>query len=127
MKNKTVPVLYIVVVLLCLLTALVASQRTTQAKDQLNEERYQRMILEENFQKSSSIITVLKNELAVSREKLENIQTIINQGSVEKSSLQSQLEQMTKLKESLERDIENLKIVTPAPSTTDVLQEVSKP
>jgi len=108
LKNK---ILLLVIVLMVgsLLMALSSNQAVGHIKRDLDQERYKRIVAEENLSKSSAKINGLEIALSATRDKIQSVQTILQEGKSETTDLKVQLERMTKAKEALEKKIEELK------------------
>lgn len=111
LKNK---ILLVVIVLMIgfLFMALSSNQTAGHIKRDLDQERYKRIVAEENLGKASSKINSLETELSGTRDKIQSAQAILQEGKAETSDLKIQLEHMTKAKEALEKKIEELKNAT---------------
>jgi len=111
LKNK---ILLLVIVLMVgfLLMALSSNRAVGHIKRDLDQERYKRIVAEENLSKSSAKINSLETELSATRDKIQNVQTILQEGKSETTDLKVQLERMTKAKEALDKKIEELKNAT---------------
>ena len=108
LKNK---ILIAVIVLMVgfLFMAFSSNQAVGHIKRDLDQERYKRIVAEENLSKTSAKISSLEAELAGTRDKIQSVQAILQEGKSETSDLKTQLERMTKAKEALEKRIEELK------------------
>ncbi len=108
LKNK---ILLLVIVLMVgsLLTALSLNQAVGHIKRDLDQERYKRIVAEENLSKSFLKINNLEKEFSSARDRIQSVQTILQEGKSETTDLKVQLERMTKAKEALEKKIEELK------------------
>ena len=120
LKNKILLVVVVLMAGFCLM-ALSSNQTVAHTKEELNQERYKRMVAEENLNKATLKMGTLESDLNNAREKLQSIQAIIQEGKLQTSDLKSQLESVTKTKEILEKKLEELKsaaaavAVNPAP------------
>ena len=123
MKNKLLPLIYVLTAI-CLVLTVVSNQRTKAVYQSLNEERYKRIVVEENLQQAFLKVKSLESQLSQSQEKLQNVDLILNQGKSENTDLKIQLQQLTKLKESLERSIADIR---DDPSVQDALTPVTQP
>lgn len=108
LKNK---ILLVVIVLMVgfLLMTLSSNQTLGHMKRDLDQERYKRIVAEENLNKASVKISTLETELSTTRDKIQSIQAILQEGKNETSDLKGQLESVIKAKEALEKKIEQLK------------------
>lgn len=126
LKNK---ILLLVIVLMVgfLLMALSSNRAVGHIKRDLDQERYKRILAEENLSKSSAKITGLETELSATRDKIQNVQTILQEGKSETTDLKVQLERMTKAKEALEKKIEELKNATAPAAVVEELKPTEAP
>ena len=108
LKNK---ILISVIVLMVgfLLMALTSNQAIGHIKRDLDQERYKRIVAEENLSKASAKINNLTRELSQAVDKIQSVQAILQEGKTQTSDLKVQLERVTKTKEILEKKIEELK------------------
>ena len=111
MKKMTLPVAVAVAIIGCVL-AVSANVTTSKMNDNLDQERYQRMLVEKQFQKAQGTIKELQNELKASRAKIQSIEQILNQGESATADLKAQLEAVAKEKETLRQQIEALNLAS---------------
>ena len=112
MKEKAKQKILVAVVILMVMTGVMAvnTQRTLgKFQQNLDRERYQRMVAEENLNKAATKISSLESELGTIRDKIQSAQVILEEGQKTNADLQSQLEAITKAKETLEKRMEELK------------------
>ena len=124
LKSK---ILLVVIVLMVsfLLMALSSHQSIGHIKRDLDQERYKRMVAEENLNKASGKISTLETELSNTKDKIQSVQAILQEGKSETSDLKTQLERVTKAKEILEKKIEELKsTAASAPAVPAQIQAV---
>ncbi len=108
LKNKILVVVVVLMAGFCLM-AFSSNQTVAHIKEELNQERYKRMVAEENLNKVTLRAGTLEADLNNAREKLQSIQTIIQEGKLQTLDLKTQLESVIKAKEVLEKKIEELK------------------
>ena len=117
-RDKILVVSLILLIGTCVMT-LISNQITGRMQEALNQERYKRITAEENFNKAASKINSLENELAGTRDKIQSVQTILEEGKQTNADLESHLASVTKAKEALEKKIDELKTqVAVAPKST---------
>ena len=117
-RDKILVVSLILLIGTCVMT-LISNQITGRMQEALNQERYKRITAEENFNKAASKINSLENELAGVRDKIQSVQTILEEGKQTNADLESHLESVTKAKETLENKIDELQSqVAAAPKST---------
>ena len=123
LKNK---ILISVIVLMVgfLLMALTSNQAVGHIKRDLDQERYKRIVAEENLSKASAKVNSLEMELSSTRDKIQSVQVILQEGKTVTTDLKVQLERMTKTKEALEKKIEELRN---AEAPADAVSAESKP
>ena len=123
LKNK---ILISVIVLMVgfLLMALTSNQAVGHIKRDLDQERYKRIVAEENLSKASAKVNSLEMELSSTRDKIQSVQVILQEGKTVTTDLKVQLERMTKNKEALEKKIEELRN---AEAPADAVSAESKP
>ena len=112
MKEKSKQKILVVAIILMAMAGLMTinSKRTLgKLQQDLDRERYQRLVAEENFHKAATKINSLESELAAIRDKIQSAQVILEEGQKTNADLQSQLEAITKAKETLEKRMEELK------------------
>ncbi len=106
-KNAILLVAVVLTIGSCLIA--VSSGRAAQKMQQsLDQERYQRMVAEEKLEKSSLQIASLESELDSVKGKIQGIQAIMQDGNHANADLKIQLESITKVKESLEKQLEEM-------------------
>ena len=117
-RDKILVVSLILLIGTCVMT-LSSNQISGRMQEALNQERYKRITAEENFNKAASKINSLENELAGTRDKIQSVQTILEEGKQTNADLESHLASVTKAKEALEKKIDELKTqVAVAPKST---------
>jgi chromosome segregation ATPase len=112
MKDKANQKILVVAIVLMVISGLMAiNSNKTLAKLQqnLDRERYQRMVAEENLNKAITRMNSMASELASTRNKIQSVQAILEEGQKNNSDLRSQLESTINAKEALEKKIEELK------------------
>ena len=111
MKEKAKEKILIVAIVLMAITGLMAinaNKNLSKFQQNLDRERYQRMVAEENLNKANTKIGSLESELAATNDKIESVQVILEEGQRTSTDLRSQLESAIKTKEALEQKIEEL-------------------
>ncbi len=120
-KNQLLVVVSVVAVG-CFLMALTANKSASQAKQELDQERYKRFNAEQNLTDANKRVNALESEIASLRDRVQSVQTILDEGKTQANDLKAQLETMNKTKELLEKKIEDLKassnLPAPAPAQT---------
>ena len=120
-KIKTKILIGVIVLMLgFLVMAVISNQTVGRVKQDLDQERFKRMTAEENLNKANMKIGALESELMSTQDKIQSVQTILRQGKSETTDLKTQLESMTKTKETLEKKIDELKttaMIAPTPES----------
>ena len=122
-KNQLQSKLLVIAVILVIgasLMAMSSNQTAGKIKQELEQERYNRMVAEEGLSKTQSKINALESELTTAKDKIQTVQAILATGQEEASDLKSQLDSATRAKASLEKKIEEL-------NTTQVVSTPSVP
>ena len=126
LKNKILIVVVVLMAGFCLM-ALSSNQTVAHTKEELNQERYKRMVTEENLNKAALRLGTLESDLNSAREKLQTIQAIAQEGKSQASDLKVQLESVTKAKEALEKKMEELKSAAAVAEANPAPTSVSAP
>ena len=108
MKNKIL-VIAVILTIGTSLMAITSSQSAAKVQSGLDQERYNRMVAEEKLEKASAKISSLSSELDNAKMKIQSIQAAVEEDKSTASELKAQLESVTKLKESLERKMIEIK------------------
>jgi chromosome segregation ATPase len=123
MKNVVI-ILAVVVALISAVVAYFDSRSADVAENELNRERYTRMVTEEDLLKANQRIGSLEKELTSLKSQLEKNDALLKQAMTLKNELQTQLDQAIEKKDSLERkmkDISQMPVqASPATSTGDI-------
>jgi septal ring factor EnvC (AmiA/AmiB activator) len=77
-----------------------SSQKTTAIQQELDQERYNRMITEEELEKTAGKIKSLESQLSEAQKKLANSQTTLIEERKLNAQLKSQLEELSQPKDS---------------------------
>lgn len=106
-KTLTLPVAVAVAVIGFVL-AISASVTTSKMQQGLEQERYKRLVAEEQLQKSQMTIKAMDQELVTAHNKIQGIEKILNQGRTDSEQLTSQLQNVTQERETLKQQIQQL-------------------
>jgi len=90
------------------LMAINSSQTAEKIQKGLDTERYNRMVVEEKLDKAALKIVSLETELENAHTKIQGIQAIMDEGQSNQAALKEQLESVGKLKESLEKRLQEM-------------------
>ena len=107
LKDKALVVIFILMIGSCLM-ALSSNQISGRMRQDLDRERYLRIVAEENLNKAGSKISSLEAESSAFKDKIQGIQAVLEEGQEKNSDLRTQLESISKTKSALERKIEAL-------------------
>ena len=112
MKDKVKDKILVVSIILmigAILMTLSSNQVTSKFHQELDQERYKRLVAEENLSKAATKISSLESELSGTREKIQSVQAILQEGKAQANDLKSQLDSVVSAKATLEKKIEELK------------------
>ncbi|HLF18075.1 MAG TPA: hypothetical protein VI749_04165 [Candidatus Omnitrophota bacterium] len=112
MKNVAI----ILAVLVALISGAVAyfhNKSADQAQNDLNRERYTRMVTEEDLLKASQRIASLEKELAGVKGQLEKNDLLLKQAMTLKNDLQARLEEALETKDTLEKKMKDISQMPP--------------
>lgn len=88
------------------------NQEAQSATGQLNNERYSRMLAEENFEKAKASVDSLESELARVRNKLNVFEKSLEQTKVINEDLKQRLDKAAEFKDNLEVKIKELQRIS---------------
>ena len=107
MRTVLIGFVVVLLVLSCGL-AIRYSQDAGYAQEQLNGERYKRLVSEENFQKAKVEIGSLKAELKKAQDKADQIESIFKRTKVINADLKARLDRASEIKTNLDKKIAEL-------------------
>ena len=87
-------------------------QNSSQAKEDLNRERYLRLTTEENLEKAKTKISSLETELARIQNKVKNIERSLDETTAVNKDLKVKLDKTSGVKEDLEKKVKELEQMT---------------
>jgi len=90
-KNMTLPVAVAVAIIGCVL-AVSANVTTSKMHQNLEKERYKRIVAEEQLQKTQAKIRSMGSELKAAQAKIGSIEEILNLGASAKKDLEAKLQ-----------------------------------
>ena len=105
MKNFIIPTAVAAIILACVVM-MNARQGVSRMRESLDQERYQRMLLEEKLFNEETKLKSLQIELADAKNRLKTIQSVISNGDNKTADLASEVEELSKRKAELERKIQ---------------------
>ncbi len=85
-----------------------SSQQASKIREGLDQERYNRMVVEEQLEKAKVTIVSLQSQLEGANTKIKGIQALVEEGQNATSDLQAQLQSVSQLKSSLEKKLEEI-------------------
>ena len=94
MKNRTLPVAVAVAIIGCVL-AVSANVTTNEIHKSLNQERYKRMVAEEQLTQANNELKKMDAALQDSQTKLDSIEKVLNNGKSKTSDLESRLQTLS--------------------------------
>ena len=106
-KTMTLPVAVAVAIIGCVL-AVSANVTTSKTVEDLKQERYKRMVAEEQLQKAKNDVSALSEQLFDSQAKIESIERILNQGKTEPQQLEQDLSAAQAEKSSLLQQLQEM-------------------
>ena len=106
-KTMTLPVAVAVAIIGCVL-AVSANVTTSKTVEDLKQERYKRMVAEEQLQKAKNDVSALSEQLFDSQAKIESIERILNQGKTETQQLEQDLSAAQADKASLLQQLQEM-------------------
>ena len=112
MKNQAV-IIAVVFAVGCAAIVVVASQRISTTKKELERERYTRMETEEKLEKTISQVKSLEGEMTMTQSERQNVQALLEQEKNNATNLRTELEKVNKLNEVLERELKNALVTAP--------------
>jgi septal ring factor EnvC (AmiA/AmiB activator) len=74
----------------------------------LEQERYKRLAVEQNLQQAQNVIKQQSAELKDAKDRMTNIESIINQGKTTASDLKAQLDKEAQEKSALAQQLQQL-------------------
>lgn len=106
MKNKIL-IISAILAVGCLTMVIISGQTVDKTRKDLNQERYNRMVVEEKLEKALLKVKSLENETTSSQNQAQNVQALLDQEKKANQDLRTELEKMTKLKGILEDQLKN--------------------
>ena len=97
----------IVLAVISISVSIHASKTSAQSQHQLNQERYARMVAEEELEKSKGKMISLEAELSRAQSKLGVIEKALEQSKTMNNDLKTRLDKEAQLKMALEGKIKN--------------------
>jgi len=107
-----------------LAVSILLGRTASKTKEELNEERYSRMVAEEKLEKVSQKVKSLESQVNATQSKTEDIRGVLDQEKKTSAQLKLELEKMTKLKEVLEKELKEA-LTSPALSPIESGESVS--
>ncbi len=106
--KKDILLVVLVLVSVGLVVALVGIfEKNSKVSKSLEEERYNRMVVEESLQKSAAKVATLEAQLKVANDKMVKVQEFIDQEKTVNADLQKQYEELSKTRANLEAKLKN--------------------
>lgn len=101
----------VVLVFLAVLSTFVAyrySQSSLQAQQTLNQERYNRLTIEENLSKANTRVKELEDQISKVEKKMASMQVILDNTNAMNDDLKGRLDKAMVIKENMDRKIEEM-------------------
>ncbi|MCX5681843.1 MAG: hypothetical protein NT079_06215 [Candidatus Omnitrophica bacterium] len=103
-ENKNLVILAAVSVC-CLLITVMFSQRFQRTRNDLNEERYKRLVAEEKFEQMNTRVRLLESDLVKSQAEKDQLNALLqrNEGAI--ADIKLELEKTTRLNQVLQEEL----------------------
>ncbi len=88
--------------------AVYSNQNASRHQEDLTEERYLRMVAEQNLEKASSKISGLEEEITKFKNKSKSVEKLLEQTAATNTDLKAKLDKTSRLKEELEGKLKEL-------------------
>lgn len=101
----------VVLVFLAVLSTFVAyrySQSSMQVKQTLDQERFNRLTIEENLSKASARVKELEDQISKVEKKMASMQVVLDNTNAMNDDLKSRLDKAMVIKENMDNKIEEL-------------------
>ncbi|MDD3375497.1 MAG: hypothetical protein PHY73_07250 [Candidatus Omnitrophica bacterium] len=116
-KEKTFGV-FAILTIACLGIAILSSQKFSTAKEDLNEERYQRMVAEEKLEKAKGKNRVLEGKSVEMQEELDRLNALLNEEKGAIADLKKELEKTMRFNQVLQNELKNALVTDNSTSET---------
>ncbi|MDP8266104.1 MAG: hypothetical protein P9M07_04065 [Candidatus Aceula meridiana] len=114
-SRKNILIVCVLLTVACLAIAILASQKMSFAKNDLNEERYLRMVAEEKLEKSKSKIHLLEGQVQKVQKEAEGLEALLREDKGAIADLKINLEKAHRLNDILQRELQNVLVTQPDP------------
>ena len=94
------------------------NQAATVAKKDLEKERYDRMVAEENFEKANTRLSSLEAEVSRTQNKMKATEKLVEQTKAINDELKGRLNKISEIKGSLEQKVKELENAAATTTTT---------
>lgn len=101
----------VVLVFLAVLSTFVAyrySESSLQAQQTLNQERYNRLTIEENLSKANARVKELEDQISKVEKKMASMQVVLDNTNAMNDDLKSRLDKAMVIKENMDKKIEEM-------------------
>ena len=101
----------VVLVFLAVLSTFVAyrySQSSLQAQQILNQERYNRLTIEENLSKANGRVKELEDQISKVEKKMASMQVVLDNTNAMNDDLKGRLDKAMVIKENMDKKIEEM-------------------
>lgn len=114
MKNKIL-VIAVFLTFGCVVMAILSGTKVSRTREELNVERYNRMVAEEKLSQTSTKLNSLEAEMAKKQDQIEKVQALLEKEKVAALTLKNQMDKLLETNKQLE---EALKSASPELSQT---------
>lgn len=106
---KAVSILFaVVVVVSCIGVSMTSNKKSTKARAELEEERYLRMVAEEDLTKTRKKANSFEQKVKTISKKLDSLQRLLKQTETTNVDLKTRLDRQSQLNTTLENRIQEL-------------------
>jgi len=110
--------IFAILTIACLGVAIVSSQKFGAAKEDLNEERYQRMVAEEKLEKAKGKSRVLETKTEQMQKDLDQLNALLKKDQGAIADLKMELEKTTRLGQILQNELKKALVADKSTSKT---------
>ncbi len=116
----------VVLVFLAVLSTFVAyrySQSSLQAQQTLNQERYNRLTIEENLSKANAKVKELEDQISKVEKKMASMQVVLDNTNAMNDDLKGRLDKAMVIKENMDKKIEEMQQMVGGVNETQPMAE----
>ena len=125
LKNKIL-ILAVVLTFGCVVMVVLSGQKLSKSQQDLDKERYSRMVAEEKYSQTISKLNSAESEMNKKQNRIENVQALLEKEKTSADEIRGQMEKLLQVNKRLE---DALKSVVPPepPAPLGVSTEGQKP